>query len=198
MDYHYPAGTVRDLLATDAVTDATRQALTERLEQQPRQPTFFNADEFKILTCITNRLLPQDDSVGHIDIAGAIDERLTNNKSDGWRYDSMPNDREAYQLGLKATDESAVALYGAPFCDLPTEQQDEVLNAIQAGTPPGVTWQQVPAGRFFEETFAEVVNAYYSHPLGQEEIGYVGMADAPTWQRLKLNELETREPRPID
>lgn len=198
MDYHYPAGTVRDLLKSDAVTDATRQALTERLDQQPRQPAFFTTDEFKLLTCITDRLLPQDNPAGRIDIAGTIDERLTSNKSDGWRYDSMPTDQNAYRLGLKATDESAVALYGAPFGELPTEQQDEVLNAVQAGTPPGVMWQQVPATRFFEELFAEAVNAYYSHPLGQEEIGYVGMADVPTWQRLKLNELEPREPRPID
>jgi hypothetical protein len=198
MDYHYPPGTVRDLLNTETVTDVTRQALTERLEQQPRQPTFFNTDEFALLSCITDRLLPQDNPAGHIDIAGTIDERLTGNKSDGWRYDSMPNDRDAYRLGLKATDESAIALYGASFCELPTEQQDEVLNAVQAGTPPGITWKQIPASRFFEELFAEAVNAFYSHPLGQEEIGYVGMADVPTWQRLKLNDLEPREPRPID
>jgi len=198
MDYHYPAGTVRALLQTDDVTEATRQTLTERLEKTRRQPTFFQPDEATLLTCIVDRLLPQDNPTGRIDIVGVIDERLTGNQSDGWRYDSMPADRDAYRLGLKATDESAVALYGAPFCELPTEQQDEVLNAIQAGTPPGVTWQQVPAGRFFEELFAETVGAYYSHPLGQEEIGYVGMADVPTWQRTKLNDLETREPRPVD
>lgn len=197
MDYQYPTGTVRALLDTDTVTDATRQALTGRLQAKPRQPTFFTTDEFALLTCVVDRLIPQDNPAGRIDIAGSIDDRLTSKKSDGWRYDAMPNDQDAYRLGLRGTDESAVALYGAPFCDLTAEQQDAVLTAIQAGTPPGATWQQVPAGRFFEETLAEVVQNYYSHPLSQEEIGYVGMADVPTWQRIQLNELEAREPKPI-
>ena len=55
----------------------------------------------------------------------------------------------------------------------------------------------MPAARFFEEMLSEVVALYYSHPLAQEEIGYVGMADARGWPRVGPGELEAHEPRPV-
>ncbi|GAB3572918.1 hypothetical protein GCM10027578_33260 [Spirosoma luteolum] len=194
MHDHYPSGTVRALLQTDQVTDATRQALTERLTAPARQPTFFTADEFALLRQVTDRLIPQDEA--RIDLAGGIDERLSANKSDGWRYDVMPADQDAYRQGLAGIDESATLLFGAPFGQLDAAQQDAVLTAVQNGTAPGTGWQTLPAVRFFEELLAETVSNYYSHPLAQEEIGYVGMADVPTWQRIGLNEREDREPLP--
>ena len=41
---------------------------------------------------------------------------------------------------------------------------------------------------------AELTETYYAHPLAQEEIGYVGMADLPAWTKIGLNEREEREP----
>lgn len=192
-----PQNTVRTLLATDHVTDATRQVLTERLNAPPRQPTFFAADEFALLQTICNRLIPQDDRPDPIDVAGATDERLTQNKSDGWRYDVMPADGDAYKRGLTGVEESAQVLFQQSFRQLSGDQQDTVLGLIQTGDAPGDTWQTLPADRFFEEVLAETVENYYSHPLAQEEIGYVGMADLPSWQRIGLNQLETREPHQL-
>ena len=34
-------------------------------------------------------------------------------------------------------------------------------------------------------------------PLAQEEIGYVGLADLPSWTKIGLNEKEDREPNPM-
>jgi gluconate 2-dehydrogenase gamma chain len=195
MHDHYPDGTVRALLATDQVTEATRQALTERLTAPPQQPKFFSASEFGLLQAICDRLIPQDERTERIDIAGSIDERLTQNKSDGWRYDVMPADGDAYKLGLTGVDETARLLFLQSFEQLSNELKDEVLRAIQHKEAPGKTWQRLPTDRFFEELLVEVANTYYSHPLAQEEIGYVGMADVPTWQRIGLDQLEDREPR---
>lgn len=199
MHDNYPAGTVRALLSTNQVTDATRQALTQRLIVPLRQPTFFTANEFALLQAVCGRLIPQDNRLktDHIDIAGGIDKRLIENKSNGWRYDAMPTDGDAYRLGLVGIDESAIGLYERSFQQLPDNQQDDVLKAIQAMGAPGAVWQRLPVERFFEELLAEAVEIYYSHPLAQEEIGYVGMADVPTWQRLGLDQLEEREPRPL-
>jgi hypothetical protein len=44
---------------------------------------------------------------------------------------------------------------------------------------------------------AEVTQTFYAHPLAQEEIGYVGMADLPSWRAIGLDQLDDREPRPI-
>ncbi|WP_338873946.1 gluconate 2-dehydrogenase subunit 3 family protein [Spirosoma sp. SC4-14] len=195
--FHYPAGTVRALLKTDQVTKATQQALTERLNAQPRQPTFFSEAEFLLLRAVCDQLIPQPNSPERICIEHSIDERLSENTTNGWRYDTMPNDGEAYRSGLKGIDESAVHLFQKPFQDLLDEQKNQVLQAIQTMEAPGKTWQTLPADRFFEELLAEAAEAYYSHPLAQEEIGYVGMADVLTWHRIGLNQLEEREPRAI-
>ena len=61
----------------------------------------------------------------------------------------------------------------------------------------GGVWDTVPPVRWFEEMLAELVECYYSHPLAQEDIGYVGMADAPGWPALGLDVLDPREPRPL-
>lgn len=190
---HMPENTVRSLLATDHVTNATRQVLTERLNTPRRQPEFFSAGEFALLETICNRLIPQDDRPEPIDIAGGIDERLTQNKSNGWRYDVMPADDDAYRQGLSGVEESAQMLFQRPFQQLSGDQQDSLLKLIQTGDAPGNIWKSLPADRFFEELLAESVENYYSHPLAQEEIGYVGMADVPAWQRIGLNHLEDRE-----
>ncbi|GAB2548553.1 gluconate 2-dehydrogenase subunit 3 family protein [Spirosoma aerophilum] len=191
---HYPPRTVRDLLKTDQVTEATRQVLTERLDAPSHPPTFFTTQEYNFLQAICRRLILQDDNDQPIDIAGNIDKRLSQQKSDGWRYDVMPADGDAYKLGLKAIDESAVILFQQPFQSLSTDQQDDLLGAVQKNEAPGPIWQQLPADRFFEELLTEATENYYSHPLAQEEIGYVGMADVPGWQRIGLNQLEDREP----
>ncbi len=190
---YMPQNTVRTLLATDHVTEATRQVLTERLNAPPRQPTFFSADEFSLLQAICDRLIPQYNRPEYIDVAGGIDERLSQNKSNGWRYDVMPADGDAYKQGLAGMEETAQALFQRSFRQLSGDQQDRIIGLIQTGDAPGDTWQTLPADRFFEELLAEASENYYSHPLAQEEIGYVGMADLPAWNRVGLNQLEDRE-----
>jgi gluconate 2-dehydrogenase gamma chain len=191
---------IETLLLTDLVTEPTRQALTKRLNTLARQPTFFSTDEFALLQAICARLMPQDErpEADRIDIAGGIDRRLAANKTNGWRYDDMPPDADAYRLGLQGVDETSQTIFDQPFRQLSGEQQDTVLTAVQSANAPGETWQTLPAARFFEELMAEVAEVYYSHPLAQQEIGYVGMTDAPGWQRIGLNELEDREKLMMD
>ncbi len=132
-----------------------------------------------------------------------IDKRLSGGQTNGWRYDTMPNDGDAFRLGLRGVDETAQTTYNQPFGTLTDAEQDNVLLSIQRGDEGlSEVWQQLPANRFFEELLAEVTEIYYAHPLAQEEIGYVGMADAvssnpPGWTKIGLNELETREPKPV-
>jgi gluconate 2-dehydrogenase gamma chain len=191
----YPPGTVRALLDTPHVSEATRAALQQRLEAAPYQPQFFDADTYRLLGAVCARLIPQPERGAEaIDLAAGIDQRLFAGKSDGWRYDVLPPDREAYRLGLGGIQQAAQAEFGQDFSGLSEADQDAVLAAVQAGTAPGDLWLKVEARRFFEELLAEATILYYSHPLAQEEIGYVGMADLPAWTRIGLDEREEREP----
>ena len=191
----YPAGTVRALLDTDLVTPVTRAVLLERLQStDPPYPRFLTPTEFATLASALARLFADPEAPTARSLAFAIDERLASGKSDGWRYDSMPPDGEAARLGLRGLDEAALVLSGSAFVEAEAVRQEEVLRAIQGGDPPGEVWQTLPAARFFEELLAEASECYYSHPLAQEEIGYVGMADGRGWRRIGLGEREAWEP----
>ncbi|OGX80769.1 gluconate 2-dehydrogenase subunit 3 family protein [Hymenobacter coccineus] len=192
---HYPAGTVRALLPTAHVSDATRAALQQRLDAPADYtPQFLAPEAFALLEAVAACLFPQPDRPERpIPLAPSVDERLLEGRSDGWRYDALPPDRETYRLGLGAIQETAQALFQQDFPTLGAEQQQRVMQAVADGTPPGATWQTLDASRFFEEMLAELTEIYYAHPLAQEEIGYVGMADLPAWTKIGLNEKEDRE-----
>ncbi|MBA3438546.1 MAG: gluconate 2-dehydrogenase subunit 3 family protein [Pyrinomonadaceae bacterium] len=193
----YPSNTIKALLESDLITTPTREALQVRLNENDADdaPRFFDAQEFTTLRAACSRLIPQPDREHPIDVAVCIDKRLAEGTGNGWRYDSMPSDEEAYRRGLRGLDETAQAMFEAAFHQLGDAHRDEVLYTVKLGKPPGETWQTMPATCFFEELLAEVTEAYYSHPLAQEEIGYAGMADAHGWHAIRLNHLESWEPR---
>ena len=171
------AGSILDLINSDHVTPATRKALQERLNQLPvTNPKFFDETEFSRLQLVCNQLIPQIES-DRIDIAGLIDERLANQKTDGWRYNELPNDGEAYRLFLAGISQTAEVLFDHSFDTITPEQQAKILLAVQQGEADSPAWQHLPINRFFEELLAEVTEIYYSHPMAQQRIGYTGMAD---------------------
>jgi hypothetical protein len=170
------------------VTEPTRRALQAKLDRRPTQPRFFEPHAFATLTTICDRLIPQFPRA--VDIAGGLDERLADNKRDGWRYDVMPPDQEAYRRGLAGVDETARALFGSDFIGLVESQQEAVLQALSGGEPPGETWTAMPAGYWFEELLVEASEIYFAHPLAQQAMGYLGMADAQGWTATGLDEEE--------
>ncbi|MCY7356588.1 MAG: gluconate 2-dehydrogenase subunit 3 family protein [Rudanella sp.] len=171
------SGSVLDLINSDHVTPATRNALQNRLNQPPiTEPKFFDEKQFKRLQLTCNQLIIRLNKEP-IDIAGPIDIRLANGITNGWRYDDLPNDGEAYRLFLTGINQTAEALFDHSFETITTEQRDAVLRAVQQGEATGPAWQNLPTDRFFEELLTEVTEVYYSHPLAQQQIGYTGMAD---------------------
>ena len=191
----YPSGTVRALLDTPHVSEATRAAVQARLDAPAAYaPQFLAPETYTLLEAVAARLFPQPDRPEQpIALAPAVDQRLAEGRADGWRYDALPPDREAYRLGLGGIQEIAQVQFQVDFGALTTEQQDAVLQTLATGTPPGAIWATLDAGRFFEEMLAELTETYYAHPLAQEEIGYVGLADLPSWTKIGLNEKEDRE-----
>ena len=202
----YPRGVVRALLASDLMTPPTRQALEARLQASEEMqdadpaPRYFEITAFATLEAVCARLLVLDmeDVPSGREIASGIDKRLSEGKGNGWRYDQLPADGATYRLALAGLDEEANAVNaGAKFPALTPDAQETILRSVCAGSEElsGSVWKTIAPSRFFEEILAEVVEIYYSHPLAQEEIGYVGMADARGWKRFGLNVLESWEPR---
>ncbi len=198
-DDHYPPGSVSALLNTDSVTPQTRDVLIGRLERKKiLSPSFFDKDIFITLQCVCERLLPQPGRENKIDLAGSLDEMLNEGKGNGWRYNEMPPDNEAFIKGMQGIDETSKLMFDAAFIQINVTQQDKVLTSIQKNIAPGKTWKTIPANLFFEELLAQIVEIYYSHPEAKEEIGEVAFADAKGWQKIGLNEMEIREPKPLN
>jgi gluconate 2-dehydrogenase gamma chain len=189
--------TFQELLPTSHLSDATRAELTQRLAETNQaaayEPQFFAPETYRLFVAVAARLFPQPERPVPIPLITAVDKRLAEGQSDGWRYDALPPDREAYRLGLGGIEQIAQALFQAHFEQLAPAQQDGVIEALASGNPPGEIWQTLNATRFFEEMLAEITENYYAHPWAQEEIGYVGYADLPGWTKIGLNEKDARE-----
>ena len=129
--------------------------------------------------------------------AGTIDKRLAANKADGWRYDIMPDDRIAYVIGIDGIDEFAFAMFKKSFQELYLSDQIYLLEKIQKGETIGNNWNDIIPSLFFEDLLAEVTAIFYSHPFVQQQIGFVGMADANGWNNIGLDSKDAIEPDEI-
>jgi hypothetical protein len=134
-------------------------------------------------------VIPQDDRAANrtIPILPAIDERLSKNSLNGFRYEDMPSDQEAYRMGLRAIDEMAMQLFRLPFTSLSVHRQELILKSIHDGEPEPAheVWKQMPVHRFWALLMEDCANAYYSHPWAWDEIGFGGPAYPRGYMRLE-------------
>ena len=183
---YYPGySTLGQQKAWDA---ATRHTVVERVEKTP--PTrFFDVAQAELLAAIIDRLIPQDDrSPEHtIPILPAIDERLYKNELNGYRYEDMLPDREAYHLGLEAIDDMARGRFEEPFTALSVHRQELLLKSIHDGEPDPdhPVWRRMPVHRFWALLIEDCVSTYYAHPWAWDEIGYGGPAYPRGYMRLE-------------
>ena len=181
--------------------DKTKRLVVERVENIPPY-RFFSTEEARLLEALCDCALPQADrqESQRVPIAPWIDERLFNDEGSGYRYENMPEDRQAYRMGLQGFNETAQHLFGTAFVDLQRADQDEVLRQVAEGSPPGKTWKQLSAVLFFQLFMSDIINNYYAHPKAWAEIGFNGPASPRGHIRLRLNfrdpwEARERQPR---
>jgi len=183
---YYPRfSTMRQQGAWD---EATRHTVVARVEQTLRV-RFFSPEETALLEAIVNRILPQDDRAEErtIPIVPAIDERMFKNELNGFRYEDMPPDQEAYRLALKAIEEMSQSRFGAAFIALSIFQQETLLKSLHdhCPDPPHSVWKAMPVHRFWGLLLEDCVTAYYSHPWAWDEIGFGGPAYPRGYIRLE-------------
>jgi len=176
------------LAQQDYWDDATRKAVTSRTASPP-PIRFFAPDEAALLQAVIDRLLPQDDRIPErrIPILPGIDERLYKNELNGFRYEDMPPDRDAYRLGLRAIDEMAQQRFQTQFLKLGTLPQELILKSLHQGAPdPAVRiWKRMPVRRFWAMLLEDCVTVYYAHPWAWDEIGFGGPAYPRGYLRLE-------------
>jgi hypothetical protein len=173
----YPGYDVLDKWSSPDWDDQTREVVRRRLEEVP-PIRFFNEHEALTLAAIAERIVPQLDrgEAEKIPIVPWIDEKLYEDKRDGYRYEELPPQREAWRLGLAGIDETSRALFdGKGFVELDPLSQDVVLHHVERGDASGGAWERLTPARFFRDVFSiTIVKTYYAHPLAWNEIGYGG------------------------
>ena len=147
---HYPQfSTLQQKKAWD---ETTRRVIDQRVNDTP-PIRFFCSQEQVILAAIIDRVLPQDDRSQErtIPILPVIDERLFTNALNGFRYEDMPPDQEAYRLGLRAIEEMSAERFDAAFSDLTIHRQELILKSLHDGKPdpPHDVWTRMPVHRFW-------------------------------------------------
>lgn len=177
------------LVQQGAWDETTRKTVVQRVENAPPPLRFFTESEAAILSAVVERVLPQDDRSDSrtIPILPLIDRRLYTNSLEGFRYEDMPPDQEAYRRAIRAIDEMARARFAAPFATLDVHRQELLLQSIHDGKPdpPHEAWRRMPVHRFWALLMEDCVTAYYSHPWAWDEIGFGGPAYPRAYMRLE-------------
>lgn len=167
----------RDLLAKVAagasvVAMADAQHVHESVAQQktaakgPYKPKALNAHEYATLQKLSDLIIPADEKSPGALAAGAADfiDFLCNASSEM---------RDIYTGGLMWVDETSKDRYsGKRFVDASPEQQTGLLDLIawRKNASPELN----PGIEFFAFCRRMVADAYYSHPIGYKELGFMG------------------------
>ena len=96
----------------------------------PASFRFFTPGEQAVATALCDRLLDQSGDP-RVPVAQFIDTRLAEQETDGWRYDDMPEDGQAWRACLRFLDEDAQVKFGSPFADCGEPDQRELIQTVQ-------------------------------------------------------------------
>lgn len=149
---------------------------------------YFTPAEEAVATSLCDRLLAQEEGA-RLPIVNLIDARLAESETDGWRYEDMPEDGQAWRDSLAGLDADATTRFGAGFAACSAEQQDALIQAVQSLA--GECWHGLPAAHVWSLWTRYACTAFYSHPDAWSEIGFPG----PAYPRgYKNRGLDAREP----
>ncbi|MFP5236969.1 MAG: gluconate 2-dehydrogenase subunit 3 family protein [Acidobacteriota bacterium] len=176
---------------------ATRQMVLKRVAEPPPL-RFFSEEQARFWKTIFDHLLPQTDRTPErqIPLIPALDARLFENRTVGYRFEDMPPDRQVYTtVGIEAINQEAQEQFGGEFLSLSWARQDVVLRAIHDGEPRAAKyiWEKMSVHRFWQLIIQDAIDAYYAHPWAWDEIGYGGPAYPRAYTRLERGEPEPWE-----
>jgi hypothetical protein len=187
MPERYPGYDVLAKRDTPSWNEPSRRAIGERLAIADK-PEFLNAEAWRTLGAICDRIVPQPEHRAPVPIAAMVDRKLASNSGDGYRQAVLPPLRDAWRRGLAALDAAALAKHEQRFHALAAATQNALLKAMQKGELDGPEWERMPSNVFFTERLVhDILAAYYSHPSAWSEIGFGGPASPRGYVRMNFN-----------
>lgn len=132
---------------------------------------FFTKDEEPTARALFDLLLGQHEEP-KVPVAEMVDVRLKAGETDGWRYEDMPEDGEAFHQSLSALDDEARERLGRRFAELDVDDQGALVQEIQDAKE----WRGFNAKHLWSLWTRYVCAAFYSHPWAWNEVGFGGPA----------------------
>jgi hypothetical protein len=180
-----------DVLAqVDSWDDVTAGAVLARLSH-PTGLSFFTVAEVAVAAPLLDLLLAQD-AEPRVPVLELIDERLAVGETDGWHYDAMPEDGDAWRQTLACLDEDARTRFGCGFAELPPEDQATLVQAVQ---DTDGDWRGLTSWHVWSLWTRYACTAFYSHPWAWNEIGFPGPAYPRGYLNLGVDAREKWEQR---
>jgi hypothetical protein len=159
---------------------ATLAVVGSRLGLLPAVRFFTPAEEAAAAALFDQLLYQREDP--RIPIVQLVDARLAEEQTDGWHYDTMPRDDQAWRDSLAGLDANATAECGGNFAACDGDQQKAILTGIPAVCVWGL-WTRYAC------------TAFYSHPWAWNEIGFAGPAYPRGYKNLGVDKREPFEVR---
>jgi len=150
--------------------------------------SFFTPEEEAIGGVLVDQLLDlRGDTT--VPVLQMIDQRLNADETDGWHYEDMPQDRQAWRDSLAYLDADARSLFERGIAECSARQQAALIQRVQdLGSR---RWHGLTASRVWSLWTRYACTAFYSHPQAWNEIGFSG----PAYPRGYKNPgVDAREP----
>jgi hypothetical protein len=170
--------------------EPTRAVVDARLRPSGARSFFSEAEE---ATCraLLQRLLGLDAGDAEIHVFEELDRRLALGMTDGFRYEDMPPDDEAWRVSLQELDRFARGRYGRDFHELEPGDQASLLCDLKGAECLG----PLPVERLWSLWMRYACAAFYSHPDAWSEIGFGGPAYPRGYKNLGVDRREPWEVR---
>jgi hypothetical protein len=165
---------------------------------------YFDPQEEAVARPLLDLVLGQHEEP-RVPVFEMIDQRLAELSTDGWRYEHLPPDPEAWSKSLAALDEDARDRHGVGYAECSLDDRAKLLQAmLDLG---GDRWHGMPASQVWSLWSRYACTAFYSHPWAWNEIGFPGPAYPRGYKNLGIGKREPFEtgrheapqnPRPRD
>jgi Gluconate 2-dehydrogenase subunit 3 len=174
----------------------TADLITARTGPVPA-PRFFTAAEQASAAALLNQLTGQCDEPLGVPVMEMVDSRLAAGETDGWHYDDMPEDGQAWRDTLGYLDQDAQDRCRSGFADASRQDQAAIIQAVQDAKE----WHGMPAPRVWSLWTRYACTAVYSHPDAWSEMGFPGPAYPRGYKNAgvgKLEPFEVQDARPAE
>ncbi len=182
-----------DVLGQVSTWDEVTAGVVLRRLGPPEPMRFFTPVEESVAGALFDHLLGQWD-VPKVPVLAMVDQRLTEDRTDGWHQADLPPDQRAWHLTLSLLDEDAADRHGCGLVALSRDQQAAVIQSVQdrAGEAGG-RWHGLPAAHVWSLWTRYACTAFYAHPWAWNEIGFGGPAYPRGYKNVGVDKREPWE-----